>query len=468
MKLQTITLFLVLVVLFSCNSEIDSSSNSDTVSLTPKPEIQTGKTISMDASLDNMYFIKGSQDQMVYLYVNLTGGKDTSTNERVPLNISLVIDRSGSMQDESKLKFVKDACDIIIDNLSASDNLSVVAYNSEVELIKKSGAIKNKAILKQKINALVPDKTTNLSGGMLEGYAQVKSTLKKTYVNRVLLLSDGLANVGVTSVDGLQKIVKQKYAEDGIAVSTFGVGADFNEDLMTNLAEHGRGNYYFIEKSDEIPSIFKEELSGLLSVVAQNTKVKIKFPKQYLSPENVYGFDYKIENDEIIIDYNDVFGEEEKAVLIGFKIKNQDTDVFNFDVTMSYDDVLENYTRVTESKRVSCKATNNLALHKKSYNENVIRNKVLFIANLQFDRATQEVDNGNYNIAKEIIQKNNEYMDNEFKNITPDSALIKQYEMNKSYGKEIDIIEEKTEYERKIMQKSQKNYNYKLKKKKGK
>ena len=135
---------------------------------------------------------------------------------------------------------------------------------------------------------------------------------------------------------------------------------------------------------------------------------------------------------------------------------------------MSYDDVLGDYTRVVESKRVSCKATNDLGLHAKSYNENVIKNKVLFIANQQFEQATIEVDNGNYNIAKEIINKNREYMDNEFKNITPDSALIKQYEINISYGKEIDIIEEKTEYERKIMQKSQKNYNYKLKKKKGK
>ncbi len=80
--------------------------------------------------------------------------------------------------------------------------------------------------------------STNLSGGMLEGYTQVKSTKKEGYVNRVLLLTDGLANAGITEPEDYEKNSREKYTEEGIALSTFGLGADYNEDLLTMLAEN--------------------------------------------------------------------------------------------------------------------------------------------------------------------------------------------------------------------------------------
>ena len=107
-------------------------------------------------------------------------------------------------------------------------------------------------------------------------------TKQEKYVNRALLLSDGLANQGITDEEKLQQIVQKKFREQGIGLSTFGVGSDFNELLMTNLSEYGGANYYFIDSPEKIPEIFAKELEGLLSVVAQSTKLSVKFQSNNL------------------------------------------------------------------------------------------------------------------------------------------------------------------------------------------
>ena len=219
-----------------------------------------------------------------------------------------------------KLKYVKKAVDFVIDNLTAEDVISIVQYDDQVDVVSQSAKISNKAELHRKVEQIQHRGMTNLSGGMLEGYSQVKSTFEKGFVNRVLLLSDGLANKGITAPEQLQEIAQKKFRQDGIGLSTFGVGSDFNEILMTNLSEYGGANYYFIDMPDKIPQIFAEELEGLLAVVAQNTHLKVKFPNNVLKCERVYGFPFTVSQNEVQINFNDVFAEEKKAVLIKFEI----------------------------------------------------------------------------------------------------------------------------------------------------
>lgn len=129
---------------------------------------------------------------------------------------------------------------------------------------------------------------------MLEGYKQVKANYDPKRINRVLLLSDGLAGSGITDRTALRQIVKDKNNTDNITISSFGIGADFNDLMMTDLAEYGSGNYYFIENSHQIQDIFSRELNNISSVVAQNTKIRVQFPQQYLEVAQVYGFPYQI------------------------------------------------------------------------------------------------------------------------------------------------------------------------------
>ena len=196
------------------------------------------------------------------------------------------------MRQERKLENVKKAANFIIDNLTKDDYLSIVVYDDEMSVLRKAAKVHHAAAIKQKVQNISSGGSTNLSGGMLEGYEQVKSVFGENYVNRVLLLSDGLANEGITDIEKLKKIVSEKNTKDNISIYTFGVGLDYNENLMTPLAELGNGNYYFIEKADAIADIFKQELEGLFSVVAQKVRFVMEFPDDKLKVAKVVGATY--------------------------------------------------------------------------------------------------------------------------------------------------------------------------------
>lgn len=472
-------LTLILIAFFvSCQqgSSLVEETESTPKGVHKKSSEHTGTaTLDLKIDFENQYYFRGEGEESdyIFLYLDVVGKAHTATVDRTPLNISVVIDRSGSMEDAGKFEFVKQACNTIISHLGEEDRLSIVAYETGVQVIQSSAAITNKNMLKDKVNRLSTGGSTNLSGGMLQGYQEVKHTFKKNYVNRVLLLSDGLANQGIKEPVELKAIAKKHYgANKSVALSTFGVGADFNEDLMTNLAEHGRGNYYFIDQADQINTIFQEELQGLLSVVAKNTRLRVEFPHQYLGVEKVFGYDFEEKNNQLIIDYNDVFAKEEKAILIKFKIKKEIDNELGFEVLMSYDDVLENSKPVEFKKTLSLPVTEDKALYEKSVNTEVYRNKLLYVSNEKFEEATHEVDKGNYEHAKKLMETNIQYLYDGIQ-LTPvasslqrDSVIQLQLKTNEKYFKDIDKLKEKSLLERKLYQKSNKSFNYKMKKKK--
>ncbi len=409
---------------------------------------------------------RGSSE--LYLMAKVTGGEDLEQKKRTPLNISLVIDRSGSMSSENKLEKVKKACNLVIKNLTKEDKLSIVAYDDYVKVVQSSDFIEKKAVLEQKVNNILTGGSTNLSGGMLEGFAQVLETYEGKAVNRVLLLSDGLANRGITEVSKLQEIVQSKYTEDNIALSTFGVGTDFNEDLMTNLAEYGRGNYYFINSPDEIPEIFKQELDGLLSVVAQNAVLELHFPEELVEIEKVYDYGHKIEGNKVTVDFNDVFAKEDKIVLLKFKIKDLSAvETLAFKASFTYDDVLSDYKRMTKQQALSIALTSDQAKYEAHLNKEVQRNIIISTSVEQFDLVTKKIDEGKYDQARTMMQQNMHYMENnDMIDIKSDSILFEQYESYKNYADEIENIEEIEVAERNRVQKANKSMNYKLGKRK--
>jgi Ca-activated chloride channel homolog len=129
---------------------------------------------------------------------------------------------------------------------------------------------------------------TNLSGGLIQGCQHLLQQNTEAYVNRLLLLSDGHANRGITEYDQLMKVIRE-YQNKGLYISTLGVSNDFNEELMEGMAEYGKGNYYFIQEVEHIPEIFSKELEGLLSVVAQNVIFTLH-PKSGVRVKKVFGY----------------------------------------------------------------------------------------------------------------------------------------------------------------------------------
>jgi Ca-activated chloride channel family protein len=422
--------------------------------------------IELRANFENSYVLKGKNDEEVFMAVQVLTGKKQASDKRTPLNVSLVIDQSGSMSDEGKLDYAVKAAEMAIDNLTSEDYLSLVTYESGVRIWQKSQKVGDKSALKAMLRRLRPEGSTFLSGGMEAGYSEVANTYRANYINRVLLFSDGLANQGITENTDLQEIAKNKYQKNHIAISTFGLGLGFNENLMTNLAEYGRGNYYYIDKSQKIPEIFRREMQGLLSVVAQKAQVKIQFPISHFEVQKVYGYEYKVIDNEVVVDFNDLFAEEEKVILLKLRLKKTITQAMDFNVQLTYEDVKENNTAKKLAQNLSLNITEDVNLLAQGLNEAVSRHKILFLANEKFEEATLAVDNRNYEKAKTILKENEVFLDKSFQKVKPDSALVKQYDMNKKYSKDIETIKEKSETEIKMMQKSEKSSNYMLKKKK--
>lgn len=415
------------------------------------------------AHLDNAYFFQGSNKREIYLYASLKAGKVQTTQERVPLNISLVVDRSGSMQGD-KLNYVKKAVDFVIDNLNSGDSLSIVQYDSVVDVVSPSAPVANKTQLHRKVKTIEARGMTNLSGGMLEGYKQVKSTQKSGFVNRTLLLSDGLANQGITDPQKLQQIAQKKFREQGIALSTFGVGADFNELLMTQLSEYGGANYYFIDQPEKIPQIFAQELEGLLSVVAQNTQLSIQFDNSRFRPKKVYGYPAQLGRNEITVSFNDVFAEEEKAILIALEVLQPIEGKYDFNLKLTYEDVVEKMDSLEESLALSLQSTSNSAQYESGVHATAMQNVALFVSNDLYEQAIAVADKRQFDQAKALLQQAKTYLETYLK-IYASEELQRQYEQILAYEKNLGSMREMASTDFMMAQKVSRSRNYLSRKK---
>lgn len=195
-------------------------------------------------------------------------------SERAPLNIALVLDASGSMSQDQKMKYTLDAARAVIENLSERDVLSIISFNDKVTVLAPAGKVVNKAFLNHRLEEVLPASYTDISAGLLEGLAQIKSQSANGQIRHVLLLTDGMANRGIVDSAGMRRIAAQASAE-GIGVSTLGCGAEFNAQRLTEIAEAAGGRYTFIKTPEQIPTAFAEELHGLLAVVAQNVRLEL-------------------------------------------------------------------------------------------------------------------------------------------------------------------------------------------------
>lgn len=429
-----------------------------------KSTVQTKGLITYTTGLDNPYYFIDSARKTGYLYLEAKARKFVEeSSTRLPLNIALVLDRSGSMSGD-KMSYVLQAAKFVVDNLSSEDYLSIIAYDDMVTIVHPSSKITDKSSIKAKIDRVYSNGSTNLSGGTLEGYAQVKSTFRKECVNRVLLLSDGLANVGITDTAQLQKITRDRNLEHGISLSTFGVGTDYNEDLMTGMAEYGSGNYYFIDAPDKIPQIFQKELMGLLNVVAQNAVMEIELPEG-TTLDYVFGYKYELKGNKVLVNFRDIYSEETKGVLVKFSIKDKTEAPLTFATLLKYDDAQTGERVELKSAEIRM-ATRDYEQYRTHNNETVLQQIVVFEANRRMEMAMREVDLGNYSNARSLMIENTTYIQQMSGVVNVNKEMLVTDSLNRGYANDIKDIEHKGVEERKQLQKSKKEENYKMKKKK--
>jgi len=227
--------------------------------------------LSFEALASSEYVLSSAENFVLYVLLEAVA-RGAGGGGRVPLNLGVVIDRSGSMYDERRLEFVVEAVKFLADNLTADDKVSIVAFADKAKVIITPEAARDKSAIKRAIDdidLLEIGGGTQMALGMRAAIDEVKKNLSGDRLNRVLVLTDGQTYEETACIELVEK------NRDQISFSTMGVGVEFNEKLLQRLAQDSNGKYHFIGDPAEIANIFEDELQGLRSVSLRNGRIEV-------------------------------------------------------------------------------------------------------------------------------------------------------------------------------------------------
>ena len=236
------------------------------------------------------------------LQVGMNSAMSLDDFKSTPLNLAVVIDVSGSMSDSGKLEFAKQGVLALLDILEEQDYFSLVVFETDATIKVPMGPItpSKRIEIENQINALQPGGSTNIYSGLEAGYEQVLTKMEPGQMPRVMFLSDGLATAGDTNSNAI-KMMSEIYNNEGIGLTTIGLGIDSDQQLMNALAQTAGGNYYFIQDEEKVANVFVDDIVHLLTPVASNLQIRFHLHPEF-SLKELYGFDWaQAEDGEYVI-----------------------------------------------------------------------------------------------------------------------------------------------------------------------
>lgn len=306
-----------------------------------------------------------SKEHAGHLMVSVAG--ESKDFVRTPVSTILVLDVSGSMGSpcgggvnqynngylggtgffsyssytppKTKMDALKETARKLVEHLSCTDEIGLVTFSDVATVAYERRPLENKDAVYAAINSMYPTASTNMSGGLLQAFKMINQEFKG--VKRIMLLTDGLANVGVSDPDGLLSVVGQR---GNITISTFGFGMDCNRKLLEDISRVAGGTSYFIDNAEDLSNTFAKELGGILSCVAQNVEVKI-VPNKGVSVDVILN-NFTVEDlkGAALIKAEDVYAGENKKILIKMKLdkvpKAKPRAISLAHIEVSYDDLI--------------------------------------------------------------------------------------------------------------------------------
>jgi Ca-activated chloride channel family protein len=228
------------------------------------------KDVVMDCRLNKASLPAMNTQQLVYVLIEARPAAGAAQIQ-MPLNLSLVLDKSGSMQGQ-KIQNLREAAKLVVDRLGSQDTISIVAFSDRKYLIAESQPVTNKEDLKKKIDRIRDGGGTAISGGMAQGLVELEKRLGDDRISRMLLLTDGQ-----TFGDEKQCLkLAQNAGAKGIVVNSLGLGDDWNEDLLDDLSEASGGKADFIDSPDKIIAFFQQAVQSMQDTVIQNGQVILR------------------------------------------------------------------------------------------------------------------------------------------------------------------------------------------------
>lgn len=367
------------------------------------------KDITLRAELGHGSYL-AEKGQKTYLRIDLEGLRHKEI-ERTPVNIAIVIDKSGSMSG-SKIEQAKEAAIMAVERLNHDDHVAIVTYSDRVNVLIPATRVRDHRTLKDRIRDIRSSGRTALYAGTKQGVEELEEYLSHNRVNRVILLSDGLANVGPSSPSDLEELGRRAAAK-GISITTIGLGLGFNEDLMTKLAYASDGNHAFVRHERDLVDIFNKEFGDVLSVVAQDVEIIIECHIGF-RPIRVLGRQAKINGRTIRLKLNQLYAAQEKQIIIETELEREmsEGETPFADMKVDYRSMKQK-TRQQISKKAKVNLTKSKEKADSSLNKRVMSGVIEQIATEKNEQAVALRDKGKIKEAKQLLQENATYLDKE-------------------------------------------------------
>lgn len=365
------------------------------------PEVHPG-SLSMTGRLSHPYVLPGTNDVFATFEISAV---DVPGSGRAPVNLAVVIDRSGSMQG-AKIAQARRAASRLVEMLNENDRLAIVHYGTDVEVLAGIFATpENKVKMQRFIANISENGGTNIGDGLAAGQAQIEKAKSDFRVNRLLLLSDGNPTVGITSPAGLANVVR-RVRDAGISVTSLGVGADFNEDLMQKLADVGGGSYGFISNAEATAALFERDLQQAATMVARGASLTLT-PPAGVRFVQVFGRPVSQSGDAVTVALPDFSARQVEKVVVQLAVspgvRGGSVDIGSFQLT--YDDLL---TEKPADARVSLAAMvtddGTLAMNKRDKDATVLATRAR--AAMNYKLAADAIERGDFGNAQKTLEKN--------------------------------------------------------------
>lgn len=334
--------------------------------------------VELRAELDYAMLSAAGEDTAV-LKISLLPHEVKRHIKRPPLNLAIVLDRSGSMSG-SKIEMAKKAAARAFESLRPDDRVSIISYSDSVETLLPLTPVRYVHNPDTYIERILAGGGTAIYAGVNQAAAELRrETSEGRAINRVLLLSDGLANQGPSTPNDF-KLLGRSLSREGITVSTIGLGLDYNEDLMASLSAAGQGNVYFVESPRDLPHIFESELGDASSLVARDAIIELECAEGF-EPIRILGRDGRIHGNKVTIEISHLYAGHEMFALVevrnaGGEAKSERTiatvQTRIHDLTTDSDIVLNDFAKTTFTDDESLRqSTVNLEVQR-----DVVENKI--------------------------------------------------------------------------------------------
>ncbi|TNE87487.1 MAG: VWA domain-containing protein [Deltaproteobacteria bacterium] len=288
----------------------------------PTPPRVPGGHLVVSSGLDRNAVLTADVTER-FLTIEVSAPADIGVAYRRPVDLTVAMDRSGSMAARGKIDYAKAAAKHVVGQLDPDDVYSLVVFSDRADTVVEATHVSDASTLRRRIDRVFQSGDTNIVAGLDLAAAEIAKPIGESAVGRIVLLSDGKPTAGIVDPDAIVRRVAEISAS-GVSVSAIGLGLDYNEDLLARIADVGGGSYDFVDDPKELAAVFADELEHSASVVARSTSVDVDLGDG-IELLDVFGWQTEHTTDGFRVFLGDVTAGETVKITARVRVKSPDT-----------------------------------------------------------------------------------------------------------------------------------------------